>query len=130
MKTTFIYALIDPRNGDIFYVGKSDVPRRRLKSHLFCTRREHNSRLFNRIEEIKARKQRPTLAILEKCDIAKWQSRERFWIKSVKLGGVELLNICDGGNGSTLGKKLRHSDETKEVLRKKNIEQFSNQESR
>jgi hypothetical protein len=32
--TTFIYALIDPRNGMLRYVGKANDPKKRLRKHL------------------------------------------------------------------------------------------------
>lgn len=34
MKKTYIYGLKDPRDNQIYYVGKSDNPQRRLEQHL------------------------------------------------------------------------------------------------
>lgn len=34
MKKTYIYGLKDPRDNQIYYVGKSNDPQRRLEQHL------------------------------------------------------------------------------------------------
>jgi hypothetical protein len=36
MKTTFIYALIDPRTKQPKYIGKANKPEKRLYEHLRC----------------------------------------------------------------------------------------------
>lgn len=129
MDTTFIYALVDPRNEEIFYVGKADVPKRRLKHHLNNSYRRNNARLFDRIMSIKQHG-RPTMAILEKCATEAWQDRERFWIKSLKDGGAPLLNVSPGGSGAPHGRMVRHSEKTKAVLRSKNADQFADEVKR
>lgn len=34
MKTTFIYSLIDPRTGEVKYIGKANKLKARYRSHL------------------------------------------------------------------------------------------------
>jgi hypothetical protein len=41
---TYIYALIDPRTGEMRYIGSSTHPRHRLQNHLADARAHHRLR--------------------------------------------------------------------------------------
>lgn len=109
MKTTYIYALLDPRTNEIKYVGKSDYPKARYKTH--CKRTD-NKHLMNWIKQLKRENLQPSLMTLEECDNSIWQERERYWIKYYREQGCKLTNLTDGGDG-TIGYEF-----TEEVCKK------------
>lgn len=94
MKTTFIYALIDPRNNEIRYIGKSNKPKYRYKAHLRCDGDCFRDRW---IKKLKSENLYPDLLILEECDYNVWEEREIFWIKHYREIGKNLTNSTEGG---------------------------------
>lgn len=130
MRIYYIYELVDPRNQLSFYVGRTNNPRLRLKNHMSCNKKYNNATLFAKIEELKKDGVRASLNILEECSEAESGEREQFWIVELRSRGCILTNACKGGNGQTKGHQVRHSEETKEILRQKNLEQFSDSEKR
>src|SRR3990170_2720032 len=93
---TFIYALVDPRNQRVMYVGKSDDPRKRVKDHM-CD--GVNPCKIAWIGELKELGLHPFVLILDKIDltVASWQDAEKKWISF--YGGCDvLLNETTGGN--------------------------------
>lgn len=93
----YIYALVDPRDNRVRYIGKSVNPQKRYKQH--C---EHKSRLHRSvwIQGILKDGLKPILKILEELpDDANWQQSERDWIAYGKSIGWDLTNRTDGGDG-------------------------------
>jgi len=95
MNHTFIYALHDPRNWEIRYVGKADDPHRRLRAHALDRNRLGIRSL---IEQLKVLGLSLQLSILQRCDKSTWQFWEKFWIQTARNSGAKLLNIMPGGN--------------------------------
>lgn len=94
----FIYALTDPGDGRIRYVGKTVNPRTRYNSHL---RNEDETTyklnpLHNWVKKLKERGKAPNMVILEEVD-GDWQTVERKWIAQLIAEGNELLNVTSGG---------------------------------
>lgn len=112
MRTVFIYALIDPRDNRIRYVGKADEPQQRLSSHVSGCRRE-NYRSSKWIRELLDLGLRPRLEILEPVEFEKWPEREKHWIRVMRDRGIALLNVADGGMGAT---GVRLTEEAKRKL--------------
>jgi NUMOD3 motif len=102
-----IYALHDPRDWSIRYVGKANSPEYR-----HGRRRSHNRSLQLFLSELRALGMKPRVTILQECSSDQWQAWERFWIATIKAAGEKLLNIHPGGDGPTSvtpwnkGKKL------------------------
>lgn len=111
MKTTFIYALIDPRDQQIRYVGKSDNPEYRLRVHI----KRKVYKVGSWIKSLEKLGLSPSIEILEEVPFDEWQFWEKFWICLVKSWGFDLKNISPGGNGGEL------SNETITKLRAMNI---------
>src|ERR1700676_2228644 len=92
---TYIYALHDPRDWSIRYVGKANDPTHRLKIHI-ANRGVVRMRKF--IQELRADGLIPVLSILQTCPRSAWQPWEKFWIATIRQSGAHLLNVAPGGN--------------------------------
>lgn len=81
MATTYIYGLVDPRDGHVKYVGKTISPRARLKEHLnlTCGTEEKNAWLKNLMDE----GNRPAMKILAIVYGKEWLEQEAYWIKAM-----------------------------------------------
>lgn len=117
-----IYALIDPRDGSIRYIGKARNSKARFASHL---RDAHtlNRPVHKWIRGLFDLKLLPRLSLIERCDESAWEDRERFHIARARALG-DLLNVANGGaqphcltsvrasNGKSNAKKI-HSNPAK-----------------
>ena len=100
----YIYALIDPRDSRIRYIGKSTNPKKRLGVHL---RDSGNCHRVAWIQSLLKVGMVPQLAIMEEVAAdADWQERERFWIQMHRSAGCDLTNGTDGGDGGDTGNGL------------------------
>lgn len=99
MKTTFIYGLIDPRDNQIKYVGKSNNPSARLGGHVSCRASGEKGRW---IAELGAMGLLPIITVLEETTEAQWSEREQHWIAAMRASGCALLNVQAGGGGNQL----------------------------
>lgn len=96
---TKIYGLICPLTNEIKYIGKSNNPERRLKDHMWDTRgMDINKALW--IKDLKTKKLKPILEILDEVPISTWQYWEEFWILYFKALGAKIFNKR-AGNGLT-----------------------------
>jgi len=102
MKPVYIYALRDPENGDIFYVGKSTSPTTRYRGHFKSARSFSNKLLHLKVQKMRDSGSPPVLTILEVCG-DDWRVRERSWIAFLRGASVALENITAGGLGATFG---------------------------
>lgn len=101
MMKTYIYGLKDPRDNQIYYIGKSNNPKKRLKEHLEDKHTNPHKRAW--IEDLVSCNLIPKLEILEKVDINNWGDIERDWITRGRNNGYPLTNITDGGGASSFG---------------------------
>lgn len=85
---TFIYAIRDMITGNIVYIGKSNQPTERFKSHLRSRRFRHQKSSLE-------------LVILECTSLADWKECERKWIAFGRSSNYPLTNLLDGGDGQT-----------------------------
>lgn len=120
MKIT-IYALIDPRNDEIKYIGKTNNIKKRIREHI---RDEENNKKYAWIKSLKKIKLQPEVFILEETNLDEANFWEIFWISQCKVWGFELKNMTNGGDGSygiipwNKGKKgiFKHSEESKKLM--------------
>lgn len=94
---TYIYGLQDPRDGLIYYVGKSNRPEYRLRQHLKDETTNRNKALW--LGDLKVASIKPVLVILEETDAQDWATAERRWIAKGRADGWPLTNILAGGMG-------------------------------
>ncbi len=95
---TYIYALHDPSDWSIRYVGKANDPVRRLNEHVGRNRLVMRS-IKGFIKELRVSALIPGISVLQRCPKSEWRFWERFWIATIRASGAELFNISDGGNG-------------------------------
>lgn len=98
---TYIYGLIDPRNGRVRYVGKSDNPKSRLGDHLKDKSLCHRT---NWVRSLLSEGIKPELVILENV-VGDWKEAERKWI--AHFGRENLVNGTDGGDGGNISQETR-----------------------
>ena len=88
---TFIYALIDPRNDDVRYVGQSYRPMRRLEQH--ATQLEHNREKAVWVADLTALDLAPRMRLLEAVTFACGNAAEAYWIHFYSDAGADLVNL-------------------------------------
>jgi hypothetical protein len=89
-----IYALVDPRDGTVRYVGKSTQPGDRLDQHI--SRPHKNRKLRSWIRTLNKKRERPEFHAIDLVALADWPEAERKWIAFYRERGV-IFNIEDGG---------------------------------
>jgi len=115
-QVAYIYALRDPRDRSIRYIGKTDAPERRFKEHL-----ESKGRIGKLVKEISLVGLALQFQVLQECLKSDWQLWEKYWISLGIELGEKLLNIMPGGqnppiqNGSAW-RGRKHSQLTKEKM--------------
>lgn len=93
----FIYALVDPRDNRIRYIGKSVNVIKRYKQHLRSEYKDGSPKKTKWIKELLAQGLSPCLGSIEKTDLDNWQDAERSWICRLR---PQLTNGTDGGGGN------------------------------
>jgi hypothetical protein len=90
-----IYALVDPRSGEIRYIGKTEKRiARRLAEHI-----EHpvNAGTRSWIANLGSLGMAPRIEPITCCGERWWEGKEAFWIRWVRIHGGDLLNRDPGG---------------------------------
>jgi hypothetical protein len=95
-RPAYIYALIDPRDGEVRYVGKAIDPYVRLNSHLGEKNHRRKSRWLNVLVQ---QCLIPKVVVLECTNTGGWQAAERSWIKFYRSIGADLTIHTNGGEG-------------------------------
>ena len=83
----WIYALIDPRDNLVKYIGKSIKPKERLREHILKCKTEHTKK-GNWIKKLVSLKLEPNMFLLKETieqEIAYW---EEHYIKEYKSNGL------------------------------------------
>jgi hypothetical protein len=103
----YVYALVDPRDGAIFYVGKANANNRAF-NHLSATRGE--SAKHDRIAEIRASKFEPVVEILR---YGLTSAKESFEVEAAIIDtvGLEKLSNQVRGHGVDRGRQTAHEVE-------------------
>ena len=96
MPIVYIYGLIDPRDNQIRYIGKTNNPSHRYNDHISYRHTNHCSGWIKSLAKLNLR---PRMFILEKTNPDLWQESERAWISFFRELGCRLTNMADGGEG-------------------------------
>lgn len=113
-----VYALIDPRNGQLRYIGKSESGLERPREHgrPSTLRQNTNPHKCNWIRDLKRDGWEYEVEVLEDGP-EDLNEAEIFWIGYFRMLGANLLNASTGGESGTKGWK--QSPETIEKRRQK-----------
>jgi hypothetical protein len=95
----YIYALHDPRTGDVRYVGQTTDPRGRLSSHLHTALKQRPAPRDKWIASLRSMGLAPQWQTLDIVDTDKWVQAERDAIGRHRALGCQLTNASDGGIG-------------------------------
>jgi hypothetical protein len=96
---SYIYALLDPRDQAVRYVGKTGVAlRRRWQNHMTDIRSQRSHRACW-IKHLLSLNLKPQIFLLEEVPTEFWQEAERFWIAHFQKIGARLTNGTTGGDG-------------------------------
>lgn len=97
-----IYAIHDPINGDVRYIGKAKNSLTRFKQHLSSDR---NTPVYAWIRQLRDKGLRPTFSVL--MSTWDWESSEVATIAQYKADGCALLNVAIGGNQPFCPREIR-----------------------
>jgi hypothetical protein len=97
LRSVFIYALLDPRDGAVRYVGKSARLDERFQQHLH--KKSTNPHKDAWISQLRGLGMIPHLVLLEECLQCRWRQCERFWEVWFRNQGCRLININECGYG-------------------------------
>lgn len=112
-----IYALVDPRTGEIRYIGKTE---KRLANRL----EEHtawpvNSGMRQWLAELHLVGLKPQIEPITCCGEQWWQGKEAFWIRWARIHGAHLLNRDPGGECRKKSGSLNTTGKVKNFIAKK-----------
>lgn len=100
-RRTYIYELVDPRSGDVCYIGKTVRPRGRLVDHM-CFRFRTDSPVNMWLRDLSDAGAKPEMVIVDDdSDGTNWKQLEKDWIAFGFAVGYPLTNISAGGQGTT-----------------------------
>jgi group I intron endonuclease len=109
MNKNIIYGLIDPRDGQLRYIGKSTIGTRRIKSHCYKNSLKPRTLNVNWIKSLLNKGLTPDYIIIEEHNNPEnLIEAEIFNIAYFKSIGCNLNNMTLGGEG-TLGRKFSES---------------------
>lgn len=97
VRGTVIYGLVDPRDGQVRYVGKTVEPQQRLYMHLwYATSGRTDTHRDRWLRVLLAAGAEPVMRVLEEVPLGvSWEERERSWIAALP----DLTNTARGGEG-------------------------------
>lgn len=96
LERSVIYSLSDPRDGAVRYVGQTTRPDTRKAQHEKNTY-QGNPAKSRWCDELLRLGLRPLFAVIEECEPALLNDRERYWSQVMTDRGHDLLNRPVGG---------------------------------
>lgn len=103
-KGCLIYSLKCPISNTIRYIGKTiESLEKRLNRHIGDIKKSNHR--VNWIKSLLIKGLKPEIELLEEVHIDDWIVAEKYWINLFRFWGFDLVNSCDGGQG-THGRKL------------------------
>jgi hypothetical protein len=96
-KTADIYALKDPRTGEVRYIGKANCAAERLKTHMRESARS-NRPIHTWLRRLSAAGLVPLVEVVAVVSRDEWQEAEKQAIAALREQGGHPLNVADGGD--------------------------------
>lgn len=115
--TVAIYALRDPRDGEIRYIGKAQDPDARYLQHLRPANLRATTKKNSWLKNLAADGLTPELEIIDWVPAEDADAAEIHWIAWHRMGGCRLTNGTDGGDGFRGKQTAEHRAKIGEALR-------------
>ena len=112
---TFIYILIDPRDNQVRYIGKTKSKTRRYYQHISEASKGNRTHKNNWLLSLKKDGLKPEMVIIDECNDDSWIFLEEWYIEIFKTWGCNLTNLTKGGEGPA---GYRHTEEHKQNMSK------------
>jgi hypothetical protein len=109
----FIYAFLNPKDLQPFYVGSAIDPVRRLYSHVMQPTTKASRRVAQQIAETG---EYPIIKILERVDHTIRNEREKHWIRQMLAQGIKLLNDKIAGHGEHRNRHTKEEEKLRVAL--------------
>lgn len=90
-----IYALLDPRDRQVRYVGMTKNPAQRMARHLVEARRKGRTKRLEWVRSLVIAGVEPEMIEVERT--SDWHEAEQFWIAYFRAMGADLVNGNEGG---------------------------------
>lgn len=121
-RPTHIYALVDPRDNQIRYIGKTVRKLQiRLRNHMTAADEGFETWVARWCHSLKRQGLTPEMPVIETVPPGDdWAESEKFWIAYFRFLGANLVNHAEGGQG-TDGYKF--TEEQRERLRQAHVGQ-------
>lgn len=98
--TILLYVLVDPRDGTVRYVGKTNYTLKiRLRQHLNNPRNSYLACWVNSLKEVGLVPEIEEIERIEDSNDKDWQRVERYWIFFYRNMHCDLVNLDSGGMG-------------------------------
>src|SRR5260221_13115707 len=111
-----VYALVDPTNDSIFYIGRSSSGLRRPRGHFSPSSLKKPYPVYYKINSLLKLNIKPYIQVMEECESnEELDIAEMYYIREAKEEGYKLYNVTLGGKGM-LGRVV--SQEIKDRLSK------------
>jgi hypothetical protein len=118
MRKVKIYALIDPNDGMVKYVGKTEMSlNRRLYYHIYDLYKCTNIHKKNWFNKLLIKNQKPHIILIDEVDYIDWKFWEIYWISQFRSWDFKLVNYSLGGEGWT-------SNDVKNLWKQKEYREF------
>ncbi len=113
-KKVVVYALKEPNNGPIRYVGQTTVSlKHRLSQHICSAQRENKTYVHKWINKLLRQGLSPNIILIQPD--AELHISEQKWIQKLSEAGFRLTNLSDGGDGNP---GYKHTEESKQKIAK------------
>lgn len=93
VKKHYIYGLVCPDINEVRYIGLSKDPDKRLIYHMTAQEKDRCPEKNKWIRNLKRRKLKPTVVIIDRVNLDRAYVTERFWIYTYHYFGAKLLNV-------------------------------------
>lgn len=121
----FIYALIDPRNNQIRYIGQTNNIKRRYTKHLTDSRNiKRPNKNHSWIKSLLNLNLKPEQIILDVVEFHEWEFWEKHYISLYKSWGFKLNNHTEGGGN--VGYNYKQKDKILLIMSQKAKARMSN----
>lgn len=120
--TCFIYLLIDPRCGQIRYVGKTEFLNERYRYHIRDMKSKKKGYRVCWLKNLYTNNLMPILEVIDEVPKSEWEFWEKHYISLYKSWGFNLTNTTTGGEGGD----TFSNNPNKEVINQKRVDSMKN----